>query len=43
MMTATCPDNMYKKKQTGSNKDNLMTATCPDNTYKNKQEATKTI
>ena len=43
MMAATRPDNTYKNKQTGRNKDNLMAATRPDNAYKNKQETTKTI
>ena len=37
MMAATRPDNTYKNKQTGRNKDNLMAATRPNNTYKNKQ------
>ena len=37
MVTETRPDNTYKDKQTGRNKDNLMAATRPDNTYKNKQ------
>ena len=38
MVTETRPDNTYKDKQTGRNKDNLMAATRLDNPYKNKQQ-----